>query len=127
MPVFLFFFAVDFAVSQSHNSVMANMGQVCCAGSRTYVQDTIYDEFVKKSVEAAKKRTVGNPLDGKNENGAQVSNRFSLSMIDVFITENYNNNTINNNKDNSNSNSTLYMFINMEIVYSSYYYYRYTN
>ena len=84
---------------------MANMGQVCCAGSRTYVQDTIYDEFVKKSVEAAKKRTVGNPLDGKNENGAQVSNLFSLSMKDVFITENFNNNTINNNNDNNNSNS----------------------
>lgn len=60
--------------------VFANMGQVCCAGSRTFVQDTIYDEFVKRSVEEAKKRTVGDPLDAKNENGAQV--KIAITNID---------------------------------------------
>ena len=67
-PVFI----VDRAVEVAHQAVMANMGQVCVAGSRTYVHESIYDEFVKRSVERAKKRTVGDPFDPKNENGPQV-------------------------------------------------------
>lgn len=63
---------VDVAVETSHMAIMANMGQICCGGSRTFVQEEIYDEFVRKSVERAKKRTVGDPFDFKNENGAQV-------------------------------------------------------
>ena len=63
---------MDKAVEVSHQAIMDNMGQVCCAGSRTFVEESIYDEFVRKSVELAKKRTVGDPFDLKNENGAQV-------------------------------------------------------
>ena len=48
------------------------MGQVCNAGSRTFVQEGIYDAFVKKSVELAKKRVIGDPFDDKTENGPQV-------------------------------------------------------
>ncbi|EDW36868.1 GL25922 [Drosophila persimilis] len=33
------------------------MGQCCCAGSRTFVEDKIYDEFVERSAGRAKKRT----------------------------------------------------------------------
>jgi len=40
-----------------------NHGQTCCAGSRTYVHESVYDEFVKKSVEAAKNIKVGNPFE----------------------------------------------------------------
>ncbi len=36
------------------------------------VQESIYDEFVERSVERAKKRTIGNPFDLKNEQGPQV-------------------------------------------------------
>jgi len=63
---------LDYAVEKSHVAVMDNMGQVCCAGSRTFVHESIYDEFVRKSVERARKRTVGNPFDSGNENGAQI-------------------------------------------------------
>lgn len=48
------------------------MGQCCCAGSRTYVQEEIYEEFKKKLVEKAKKRPVGDPFDAKNDSGPQV-------------------------------------------------------
>ena len=51
---------------------MFNVGQVCCAGSRTYVHESIYDKFVKRSVERAKKRTTGDPFNAANENGPQV-------------------------------------------------------
>ena len=71
----LFYFAitVDFAVENAHQAVFFNMGQVCTAGSRTYVHEDIYDEFVKKSVARAQAKTVGDPFDAKNESGPQVS------------------------------------------------------
>ena len=63
---------MDYAVEMSHFAIMTNMGQVCTAGSRTFVHEDIYDEFVKKSVARAQKRTVGDPMDPKNESGPQV-------------------------------------------------------
>ncbi|XP_078028161.1 aldehyde dehydrogenase, mitochondrial-like isoform X2 [Epinephelus lanceolatus] len=60
------------AVEQSHFALFFNQGQCCCAGSRTYVQADIYDEFVERSVERAKKRVVGNPFDLNTEQGPQV-------------------------------------------------------
>lgn len=64
---------LDSAVELSHAAVMNNMGAICCAGSRTYVHEDIYDEFVRKSVERAQRKTVGDPYDASNENGAQVN------------------------------------------------------
>ena len=63
---------VDYAVEVSHQGVFINSGQFCMAGSRIFVQEEIYDEFVKKSVARAKKRVVGNPFDKTTEGGPQV-------------------------------------------------------
>lgn len=63
---------LDYAVETSHFGLFFNMGQCCCAGSRTFVEDKIYDEFVERSAERAKKRTVGNPFDLNIEQGPQV-------------------------------------------------------
>lgn len=63
---------MDYAVEQAHFALFFNQGQCCCAGSRTFVEESIYDEFVKKSVARAKKRKVGNPLDPDVEQGPQV-------------------------------------------------------
>ncbi|XP_078083458.1 aldehyde dehydrogenase, mitochondrial-like [Mustelus asterias] len=63
---------LDHAVEESHTALFFNQGQCCCAGSRTYVQESIYDQFVEQSVERAKLRTVGDPFDSKNEQGPQV-------------------------------------------------------
>jgi aldehyde dehydrogenase (NAD+) len=65
---------LDAAVEGSHFALFFNQGQCCCAGSRTYVEEKVYDEFVERSVERAKRRTVGNPLDPKTEQGPQVDN-----------------------------------------------------
>ncbi|XP_002132249.3 aldehyde dehydrogenase, mitochondrial-like [Drosophila pseudoobscura] len=64
---------LDYAVETAHFALFFNMGQCCCAGSRTFVEDSIYDEFVERSAARAKKRTVGNPFDLKNEQGPQIS------------------------------------------------------
>ncbi|XP_077430923.1 aldehyde dehydrogenase, mitochondrial-like [Vanacampus margaritifer] len=60
------------AVEQAHFALFFNQGQCCCAGSRTYVQADIYDEFVERSAERARRRVVGNPFDFKTEQGPQV-------------------------------------------------------
>jgi aldehyde dehydrogenase (NAD+) len=60
------------AVEGSHFALFFNQGQCCCAGSRVYVDEKIYDEFVERSVDRAKRRTVGDPLDDATEQGPQV-------------------------------------------------------
>ena len=62
------------AVEGSHFALFFNQGQCCCAGSRVFVEDKIYDEFVQRSTDRAKRRTVGDPLDRKTEQGPQVDN-----------------------------------------------------
>lgn len=63
---------LDLAVEKSHFGLFFNQGQCCCAGSRIFVEESIYDEFVARSVARAKKRTVGSPWDMKVEQGPQV-------------------------------------------------------
>jgi len=63
---------VDLAVEMSHFALYFNQGQCCCAGSRTFIHEKIYDEFVAKSVARAKRRVVGDPLDPTTEQGAQI-------------------------------------------------------
>jgi aldehyde dehydrogenase (NAD+) len=63
---------MDAAIEGSHFALFFNQGQCCCAGSRTYVEEKCYDEFVERSAARAKKRTVGNPLDPTTEQGPQV-------------------------------------------------------
>lgn len=43
-------------------SIYLSQGQCCCAGSRTYVHEKIYDEFVEKAKARAMKRVVGDPF-----------------------------------------------------------------
>ncbi|XP_055376853.1 aldehyde dehydrogenase, mitochondrial [Condylostylus longicornis] len=63
---------MNYAVETSHFGLFFNMGQCCCAGSRTFIEEKIYDEFVERSAERAKKRTVGNPFELTTEQGPQV-------------------------------------------------------
>ncbi len=63
---------IEQAVEGSHLALFFNQGQCCCAGSRLFVEEKIYDEFVERSAARAKRRTVGNPLDKNTEQGPQV-------------------------------------------------------
>src|SRR5215472_18571860 len=63
---------MDDAIEGCHFGVFFNQGQVCCAGSRLFVEEKIYDEFVEKSVARAKRPTVGNPFDAGTEQGPQI-------------------------------------------------------
>jgi aldehyde dehydrogenase (NAD+) len=63
---------LDEAVEIAHNAIFTNHGQNCCAGSRTFVQSGIYDAFVKKAVEKARARKVGDPFDASVQQGPQI-------------------------------------------------------
>ena len=49
-----------------------SQGEICVAGSRVYVQEGIYDAFVKKAAELAKKSVVGDPFNPRVNQGPQV-------------------------------------------------------
>lgn len=63
---------MDLAIQQSQFGLFFNQGQCCIAGSRVYVQSKIYDEFVKRSAEATKKRNLGDPFHKTTTQGPQV-------------------------------------------------------
>ena len=74
------------AVEGVATGILFNQGQVCCAGSRILVQDTIYDKFIaalKKEFEAVK---VGRPWEEGVQVGALVDERQLkkvLSYVDI--------------------------------------------
>ena len=53
--------------------ILFNQGQVCCAGSRVFVQEGIYDKFVDAAIKAFKKVKQGNPLDPNTQIGSQIN------------------------------------------------------
>lgn len=63
---------LDQAVTNAHIGLFLNQGQCCCAGSRIYVQDTIYDKFKAAAVAKAKAIKVGSYTDPNVDQGPQV-------------------------------------------------------
>lgn len=63
---------LDAAVEGAHFGLFFNHGQCCCDGSRVFVEEKIYDDFVAKSGARASRRTVGDPFDPQTEQGPQV-------------------------------------------------------
>ncbi|RCT99473.1 aldehyde dehydrogenase family protein, partial [Acinetobacter baumannii] len=49
-----------------------NQGQCCCSGSRTFVHEKVYDEFLEKAKARAERRLVGDPFKGGIEQGPQI-------------------------------------------------------
>lgn len=68
----------------AQNAIFMNHGQVCFAASRTFVQEGIYDEFVKKSAALALKRKVGDPFASDTLQGPQIDQQ-SLDKILSFV------------------------------------------
>lgn len=63
---------MDMAIEGAHHSLFFNQGQCCNAGSRLFVEEKCYDDFVAKSVEKARQRTVGDPFDPNTKQGPQI-------------------------------------------------------
>jgi acyl-CoA reductase-like NAD-dependent aldehyde dehydrogenase len=52
---------IEEALAGAIMAIFANSGQICVAGSRLLVQESIHDEFVSKLVEMSKEITIGGP------------------------------------------------------------------
>ena len=59
-------------------------GQSCIAGSRLYIQSEIYDEFLNKLVEKAKKIKLGDPMDLNAQMGP-LSNFKQIEFIEKIV------------------------------------------
>jgi aldehyde dehydrogenase (NAD+) len=64
---------LDAAIEGAYFGLFFNQGQCCCAGSRLFVQESAYEEFVHKIAAKAKARKVGDPFQIDTEQGPQVS------------------------------------------------------
>ena len=64
--------------------ILFNQGQVCCAGSRIFVQEGIYDEFIAKLKVAFENVKVGFPWEDATQMGAQV-NESQLEKILSYV------------------------------------------
>ncbi|KAF2667765.1 aldehyde dehydrogenase, allergen Cla h 10 [Microthyrium microscopicum] len=64
---------IDNAISWVNFGIFFNHGQCCCAGSRVYVQEGIYDKFMARFKERASKNVVGDPFGSDTFQGPQVS------------------------------------------------------
>lgn len=66
--------------------IFFNQGEVCCAGSRLFVEKPAHDELVDRLSGLASKRKLGDPFDPQTQQGAQVSKeQFErvMSYIDI--------------------------------------------
>ncbi|MGR3174007.1 MAG: aldehyde dehydrogenase family protein [Candidatus Scalindua sp.] len=64
---------IDSAVNGAMTGIFFNQGEVCCAGSRLFLEKSIHDEFVEKLSDKASSLRVGDPEDAGTQMGAQVS------------------------------------------------------
>ncbi len=63
----------DMALDGLQLGILFNQGQVCCAGSRVFVQEGIYDKFVAEAVKAFNKIKIGMPWEKDTQMGSQIS------------------------------------------------------
>jgi phenylacetaldehyde dehydrogenase len=61
------------AIPGAASAIFFNQGQVCCAGSRLYVEHSAYDDVLQGLADAAKSVTVGNGLDPNTDMGPLTS------------------------------------------------------
>jgi acyl-CoA reductase-like NAD-dependent aldehyde dehydrogenase len=66
---------LDAAAKGAINAIFYGKGELCSAGSRLLVEDSIHDALLEKVVERAKKMAPGDPLDPKTRLGALVSEK----------------------------------------------------
>lgn len=75
---------IDAAVDGSLYGIFYNSGQSCEARSRLYVHEDIYDTFIEKFVEKAKKITLGDPFSKETTMGA-IIDQAQVEVIDGYV------------------------------------------
>ena len=81
---------LDEAVKGSIDAIYRNQGEICLAGSRLLLQESIYDQFMDKFVAAVKQIKVGDPTHEDTDMGALVSKNHMETVeayVDIGIKE----------------------------------------
>jgi aldehyde dehydrogenase (NAD+) len=76
--------ALDQAVEGIVNGIYFNQGHVCCAGSRLFVQESVYEDVVRKLKRRMGTLRVGDPLDKNTDVGA-INSRAQLEKINELV------------------------------------------
>ena len=77
---------MDKALDGAILGILFNQGQVCCAGSRLFIQEGIYDEFLKRLQEKFEAVKVGDPLDPETQMGSQIDQRQMKKILKYVDT-----------------------------------------
>jgi aminomuconate-semialdehyde/2-hydroxymuconate-6-semialdehyde dehydrogenase len=64
---------LDEALNTAVRAAFRNQGEICLAGSRLFVQEAVFDDFVQKLVAKVERIKVGDPLDPATQMGALIS------------------------------------------------------
>lgn len=75
---------LQLAVEETQKGAFYNQGQCCTAASRVFVEESIYEEFVQKSIEEAKKIVIGDPLDPQTSHGPQIDREQFGKIMDLI-------------------------------------------
>jgi aldehyde dehydrogenase (NAD+) len=75
---------LDQAVEGVINGIFFNQGHVCCAGSRLYVQESVFKEVVRKLKDRLETLIVGDPMDKNTDIGA-INSKAQLDIINKYI------------------------------------------
>ncbi|KAI8085216.1 aldehyde dehydrogenase domain-containing protein [Halteromyces radiatus] len=77
---------LDKAIKWAHRGIFFNQGQICCAGSRIYVQEGIYDTFIQKFKQYTSKGVLGDPQKETTFQGPQISQQ-QLDRIIGYVNQ----------------------------------------
>ena len=72
---------IDQAVRGASNGIFYNKGEVCTAGSRLFLEDSVHDAFLDRLSTHVGKLQQGDPLDPKTRLGPQVSEAQMRSIL----------------------------------------------
>jgi len=75
---------LDQAVEGIVNGIFFNQGHVCCAGSRLFVQESVYDKVIEKLKHRMNSLIVGDPLDKNTDIGA-INSKEQLDIINKYL------------------------------------------
>ena len=75
---------IDQAVEGVINGIFFNQGHVCCAGSRLYVQESVFKEVVRKLKDRLETLIVGDPMDKNTDIGA-INSKQQLNQINKYL------------------------------------------
>ncbi|MBU6460546.1 MAG: aldehyde dehydrogenase family protein [Proteobacteria bacterium] len=75
---------LDAAVKASSSGIFFNSGQVCSAGSRILVEESVYDDFVERLAQRARTMRVGDPLDPQTLMGPLISESQMNRVMDYI-------------------------------------------